>query len=116
MEKGTSPSHFVIKKCIFYIIYCDPSQAVARTRPVYRPPARVHGRAYYYNRYDNYYRGGTVLAATVAGLAVGAMVASIPPSCATVIRGGIEYRKCGDTYYQQSFKGSDVVYVVVPAP
>ena len=25
MEKGTSPSHFVIKKCIFYIIYCDHS-------------------------------------------------------------------------------------------
>jgi hypothetical protein len=49
-------------------------------------------------------------------LAIGAMVASIPPSCTTVISNGIEYRKCGNTYYQQSFNGSDVVYVVVPAP
>jgi hypothetical protein len=91
------------------------SRSVARTRPVY-PAPRVHGSTHYYNRYDNYYRGGTVLAAGVAGLAIGAMVASIPPSCTTVIRNGIEYRKCGDTYYQQSFNGPDVVYVVVPGP
>ena len=93
------------------------SRTVAHGRPVYgRPVYPAHSRSYHYNRYDNYYSGGTVLAAAVAGLAVGAMVASIPPSCTTVIRGGIEYRKCGDTYYQQSFNGPDVVYVVVPAP
>ncbi len=85
------------------------SRTVAATRPVY-------GRPVHYDRYDRYYSGGAVLAAGVAGMAIGAMVASIPPSCTTIIRGGIEYRKCGDTYYQQSFKGPDVVYVVVPAP
>lgn len=91
------------------------SRTVAATRPAYRHPVH-HGRPVHYDRYDRYYSGGAVLAAGVAGLAIGAMVASIPPSCTTIIRGGIEYRQCGDTYYQQSFKGPDVVYVVVPAP
>jgi hypothetical protein len=91
-------------------------------RPVVRPVPvapvrRAHARAHYHDRYDsNYYNSGAVLAAAVAGLAVGAMVASIPPSCSTVIRNGIEYKRCGNDYYQQSFNGSDVVYVVVPAP
>jgi hypothetical protein len=44
------------------------------------------------------------------------MVASIPPSCSTIISNGKEYKKCGDTYYEQTFNGSEVVYVVVPAP
>jgi hypothetical protein len=90
-----------------------PPPAV-RPRPVVPPPAaRAHARAHHY---DDHYSGGTVLAAAVAGLAVGAMVASIPPSCTSVIRNGVEYRKCGNTYYQESFRGDDVVYVVVPAP
>lgn len=86
--------------------------AVRRPAPVRRPLPPRGG----YHHYDNRYSGGAVLAAAVAGLAVGAMVASIPPSCTTVIRNGIEYKKCGDTYYQQSFNGPDVVYVVVAAP
>ena len=107
--------------------YGSASRSVAAARPVYgRPVARPIvrpvpvapvRRAHYYNHYDsNYYSGGSVLAAAVAGLAIGAMVASIPPSCTTVIRNGIEYKKCGNDYYQQTFRGSDVVYVVVPAP
>ena len=82
-------------------------------RPVHGRPLPPPRGGYYH---DNSYSGGAVLAAGVAGLAIGAMVASIPPSCTNVVRNGIEYRKCGDTYYQQSFNGPDVVYVVVPAP
>lgn len=101
--------------------YGSASRTVAATRPVYGrpippPPVRAHARASHYNNYhDNYYSGGTVLAAAVAGLAIGAMVASVPPSCSTVYANGIEYKNCGGTYYQQTFKGPDVVYVVVPA-
>jgi hypothetical protein len=101
--------------------YGSASRSVAVTRPVHGrpippPPARVHARSRHYNNYhDNYYSGGTVLAAAVAGLAIGAMVASVPPSCTTVYANGIEYKNCGGTYYQQTFRGPDVVYVVVPA-
>ncbi len=84
---------------------------VARPVPVRRPPPPRGGY-----HHGNHYNGGAVLAAGIAGLAIGAMVASIPPSCTTIFRNGIEYRQCGDTYYQQSFNGPDVVYVVVAAP
>ena len=45
---------------------------------------------------------------------VGSYYYSLPPSgCTTVIKNGITYYYCGSVYYQRSWYGNDVVYVVV---
>ena len=45
---------------------------------------------------------------------VGSYYYSLPPSgCTTVIKNGISYYYCGSVYYQRSWYGNDVVYVVV---
>jgi hypothetical protein len=60
-----------------------------------------------------------------AGVAIGAIAVTtaavmgsyyyaLPPSgCSIVYRNGISYHYCGSVYYQQSYSGNDVVYVVV---
>jgi Family of unknown function (DUF6515) len=55
-------------------------------------------------------------AATATAVAVGTMVASLPPSCTTVLVGGATYHSCGGAYYQPVYQGSGVEYVVVNAP
>jgi len=47
---------------------------------------------------------------------VGSVVHSIPPSCSAVTVNGLTYEQCGATWYQPSFSGSSVTYVVVNAP
>nr|WP_168727180.1 DUF6515 family protein [Paraburkholderia sacchari] len=47
---------------------------------------------------------------------VGTMVASLPPSCSPVMIGGTTYEQCGATWYQPQYIGTQVQYVVVPAP
>jgi hypothetical protein len=59
--------------------------------------------------------GGAVVAGAVAGLAIGSIVASVPPSCTTVYRNGINYRNCSGTYYEPYYQGDTVQYRVVPA-
>jgi hypothetical protein len=56
--------------------------------------------------------------ATVAVTAavVGSVVNSVPPSCTTVIQNGVTYSQCGSTWYQPSYQGSQVSYVVVNPP
>lgn len=44
---------------------------------------------------------------------VGAYYYAIPPGCTTVVRNGITYHYCGTVYYQRTWYGNDVVYVVV---
>jgi hypothetical protein len=60
-----------------------------------------------------------------AGVAIGAIAVTtaavmgsyyyaLPPSgCSIVYRNGVSYHYCGSVYYQQSYSGNDVVYVVV---
>jgi hypothetical protein len=56
-------------------------------------------------------------AAVVATAAVvGSIVASIPPSCTTVIVNGLSYRQCGSTWYQPQISGSSTTYIVVNQP
>ncbi|NLP65680.1 hypothetical protein NH14_031990 [Paraburkholderia sacchari] len=60
-----------------------------------------------------------VAAAVTVGMTaavVGTMVASLPPSCSPVMIGGTTYEQCGATWYQPQYIGTQVQYVVVPAP
>jgi len=56
--------------------------------------------------------------ATVAVTAavVGSVVHSVPPSCQTIVSNGVTYSQCGSTWYQPSYSGSQVSYVVVNPP
>lgn len=69
----------------------------------------VHG-GYYYNP------GPSVGAVVATTLVVGAIVASLPPNCSTLIVNGISYHSCGGTYYQPRYSGTTVTYVVVTKP
>ncbi len=84
------------------------------------------------NTNRNYYGGGyggaccynsgvgTAAAITAAAvgtaMVVGAIVNTLPPSCAAVVANGVTYQKCGGTYYQPQFSGGNATYVVVNAP
>lgn len=53
------------------------------------------------------------IAVTTAAV-VGSMFYALPPTgCSTVIMNGMTYSHCGSVYYQQTWSGNDVVYVVV---
>jgi uncharacterized membrane protein YidH (DUF202 family) len=69
----------------------------------------VHG-GYYYNP------GPSVGAVVATTLVVGAIVASLPPNCSTIMVNGISYHNCGGTYYQPRYSGSSVTYIVVVKP
>jgi len=66
-------------------------------------------------RYGGYrYPGGAVAvgAAAATALAIGTVVRSLPPSCATVMVDGVTYHRCSGTYYAP--QGGQ--WVVVEAP
>lgn len=86
----------------------------------------VHNDTYVHSNVG-YYGGGccyhpvaaaaTVVAATaVTAAVIGSVVASVPPSCQTVIVNGYSYMQCGSTWYQPQFVGSTQSYIVVAAP
>ena len=52
----------------------------------------------------------------VTSAVVGSIVHSVPPSCQTVVSNGVTYSQCGNTWYQPSYAGSQVQYVVVNPP
>ena len=56
--------------------------------------------------------------AAVIGTAavVGSMVNTLPPSCQTVVTGNVTYQQCGSTWYQPSYSGGNVTYIVVNPP
>jgi hypothetical protein len=74
---------------------------VARRAVAYRPVARA---------------AVVVGAAAVTAVAVGSVVRTLPPSCSTIVAGGVTYQQCGSTWYQPQYSGSQVTYVVVNPP
>lgn len=48
--------------------------------------------------------------------AVGSVVSILPDDCVTTVVNGHVYCRCGSVWYQRQNTGSDVTYVVVPAP
>jgi hypothetical protein len=88
-------------------------RSVRRTsrRTSRRTAARHSG---YYGQ--QYYHGGAAVATGVAvgatAIAVGSIVASLPPNCTTIVANGVAYQNCSGTYYVPS--GNQ--WVVVNAP
>jgi hypothetical protein len=52
----------------------------------------------------------------VTSVVVGSIVHSVPPNYQTVVASGATYSQCGSTWYQPSYAGSQVQYVVVKPP
>ena len=69
-----------------------------------------HGGAYYHPIAAGVTIGA--VAATTAAV-IGSYYRTLPPGCTVVVRGGVSYHYCGSVYYQQTWSGNDVVYVVV---
>lgn len=55
-------------------------------------------------------------AAAVTSAAVGSMIYSLPPGCATHPYGGYSYYSCGNVWYAPQYQGDSVTYVVVDSP
>ena len=86
---------------------------------------RYYGGYYrngHYNRYYHYYGGrygyydGGIFHPLATALAIGAIVAVLPPNCTTMVVNGISYRQCGNYWYQPQYDGPDVTYVVINQP
>ena len=65
-------------------------------------------------RHSGYYGGGAVVAgaAVIGVIALGTVVATLPPACNTVIVNGVSYHNCSGTYYAPS----GPQYIVVDEP
>lgn len=78
------------------------------------------------NRNVNVNRGGydswghpvaTAAAVTATAVAVGTVASTLPSSgCTGVSVGGAAYQRCGANYYQPTYQGGGVQYVVVNPP
>lgn len=57
-------------------------------------------------------------APTTTGTAfpVGTTVSALPAGCTSISSQGKSYFNCGGVYYQPTYNGNSLVYVVVPAP
>jgi hypothetical protein len=58
---------------------------------------------------------GVAVGVTTA-VVVGTTVAALPPSCNSVMVGGVLYQQCGPNWYQPQYVGPTVKYVVVTPP
>jgi len=43
---------------------------------------------------------------------VGTMVTSLPPGCSATKLNGVDYQRCGSTYYEAKMMGNNLVFVV----
>ena len=70
--------------------------------------------------FDNPLAAALVVGATVAvtAAAIGSIMEpdEMPNDCSQVMRNNTTYLQCGSTWYQPQYQGSNVNYVVVPAP
>lgn len=78
-----------------------------------RTARRTSHRHSYYRHGGGYYSGAAVVgAAVVTAIAIGTIVATLPPSCSTVIVDGVTYQNCSGSYYAPS--GSQWIVVNEP--
>lgn len=70
-----------------------------------------YGHGYYHHPIAAGVAIGAVAVTTAAVL--GSYYRTLPPGCTVVVKGGVSYHYCGSVYYQQTWSGNDVVYVVV---
>ncbi|MFT3924842.1 MAG: hypothetical protein QM778_20070 [Myxococcales bacterium] len=74
----------------------------------------VYHHGYYYDGWGHPVAAAAAVTATA--IAVGTIVASLPPQCSTMVMGNVTYQNCGGTYYQPVYQGTTVQYVVVNPP
>ncbi|QCI69514.1 hypothetical protein E8M01_30935 [Phreatobacter stygius] len=55
-------------------------------------------------------------AAAATAVAVGTMIATLPPACAREVVNGSTYELCGGTWYRPTYSGNQLVYVAVAPP
>jgi hypothetical protein len=55
-------------------------------------------------------------AAAVTAAAIGSVVYSLPSGCGYRVINGVRYYECGGVWYEQRYSGSQLTYIVVPAP
>ena len=77
-------------------------------------PARPAYDAFGVRRSDGGYHAA--VAWTAGAIALGAVVASVPTTCESVVVNGVTYRQCQNGWFEPRYQGHNVVYVVVPAP
>jgi hypothetical protein len=69
------------------------------------------------NRYHPVARAAAVATtAAVTAAVVGSYYRSLPSNCVTVVRYDVSYYQCGSAWYQPTYVGSEVQYIVVDAP
>lgn len=93
-----------------------PNKPGKPNRPNKPPHHGGHNDKYHNHRHyhrDDWYRYGAGFA---TGLAIGAIVSSLPSGCREVYVGGIAYQQCGSNWYRPSYQGSRIVYQVVADP
>lgn len=97
----------------------DYRDEVRDDRQDYRDDVRDDRQDYYDDRYDhwdNWGRGAAVVAgAAIVGSAITAAQYN-DLDCTTVVVDSISYSQCGDAWYQPSYSGGEVTYIVVEPP
>ena len=110
-----------------YLAQGPPTALQAQSRTVHRSYARasvhnvnvnrnvdVHVHDTHYDRWGHPIARAAAMTATA--VAIGTIVASLPPRCSTMVVGGLTYQNCGGVYYQPVYHGTAVQYVVVAKP
>lgn len=62
------------------------------------------------------YWGPAVAWDAVTALAIGTVIATIPPECVTVSVKGVSYRDCNGNWFEPRYDGHTVVYIAVADP
>lgn len=62
------------------------------------------------------YWGPAAAWGAATAIAVGTVIATLPPECVNVVVNGVSYRECGGQWFEPRYDGHTVVYIAVAAP
>ncbi|MGH6773844.1 hypothetical protein [Brucella tritici] len=71
--------------------------------------------------WPGYWDGGwgpaaAAIVGTAAAVAIGSVIANVPPDCTNVVVNGISYKDCNGNWFEPKYNGHSVVYVAVTPP
>lgn len=100
---------------------CSRAQAqrVVRSTRTHVHSTTVHRSAsvHVHAHYDRWgHPVARAAAVTATAIAVGTIVASLPPKCTAVVTPKVTYQQCGGVYYEPVYQGTTVQYIVVNQP
>ena len=103
---------------------CMSSRAQAQRAVVHSTRTHVHSTQVNRNvnvhvdaHYDRWgHPIARAAAVTATAVAVGTIVASLPPRCTAVVTPNVTYQNCGGVYYKPVYQGTVVQYIVVNQP